>query len=79
MVARNDITGDAIQSRQAAKDYADRYDKVDRSLTREQLREAIEAPRAIVAMKCPHCFIKVATANGKCPCCNRELRSDSES
>jgi heterodisulfide reductase subunit B len=73
MVARNDITGDAIQSRQAAKEYAERYDKVDRSLTREQLREAVEEHRAIVAKNCPWCHIKVATSNGKCPCCNREL------
>jgi lauroyl/myristoyl acyltransferase len=38
MVARNDITGDAIQSRQSSKAYAENLDKIfgDKSAEREQ-------------------------------------------
>ena len=64
MAAINDITGDAIRSRDSTK-YAENYDKI------EKMEE--EAPKVFQVLKCPYCHIKVSTSNGKCPCCFRDL------
>ena len=40
MVAKNDITGDSIQSRVASKEYGDRYDAIFRKKTPEEIDQA---------------------------------------
>jgi len=42
MVARNDITGDAIQSRQSSKAYAENLDKIFGDKSAEKERKARE-------------------------------------
>ena len=60
MVAVNDITGDAIRSRDSAK-YAENYDRIEKT----------EEPRTeFLIFYCKRCHIKVATNNGHCPCCD---------
>lgn len=59
MVARNDITGDAIRSRDSAK-YAENFDKITYEVPITPIFEVFY---------CERCHIKVSTSNKKCPCC----------
>ena len=62
MVARNDITGDAIRSRDSQA-FADRFDAV-------QWKAEQETKSEFLIYYCNRCHIKVATNNGHCPCCD---------
>lgn len=62
MAAINDITGDAIRSRDSAE-YAKRYDAITKD----------EAPKPIFeTFYCTRCHIKVMTSNKTCPCCGEK-------
>lgn len=65
MVARNDITGDAIQSRDS-KEFAEKFDAID-------WESPVDAKKPLEIGYCEWCHIRVSTFNGKCPCCQRSL------
>lgn len=62
MVARNDITGDAITNfkKSGAKEG-------------RKAEFKIEMPEFKI-YHCDTCHIKVSTSNDKCPCCGKELK-----
>ena len=60
MVARNDITGDAIRSRDSQK-YAENYDKIE--------KHELPITPIFEVFYCTRCHVKVSTSNKTCPCC----------
>lgn len=62
MAAINDITGDAIRSRDSAK-YAENWDKITHELPITPIFEVFY---------CTRCHIKVSTSNKTCPCCGEK-------
>lgn len=65
MVARNDITGDAITN-------------MPKTGKKEGRRSEfkIEPLPEFKVYYCTRCHIKVSTSNDKCPCCGEDLPND---
>ena len=61
MVARNDVTGDAL------------INTPKRGPREGQKRDFVLEMPVFEVMYCDSCFIKVSTSNGKCPKCEKVL------
>jgi hypothetical protein len=66
MAAINEITGDAIRSRDS-EEYAKKFDAID-------WESPMDAKKPLEIGYCQHCHIRVSTFSGKCPCCGRDLK-----
>ena len=66
MVARNDITGDAIRSRDS-EEYAKKFDAID-------WESPVDTKGPLEIGFCEYCNVRVSTYNGKCPNCQRGLK-----